>query len=132
MLPMNTGVEGGETAGKLARRWGYRVKVGLSAALPLCNTAHPLFTRCAKRRGAERERASLSEAVGTASRWYTPSAHARPCCRVAKPCNTVHPLYTGFMKRLSASLFETPMRPNLGLDRIVALYYPTSTLYHIH
>jgi hypothetical protein len=70
MLPMNTGVEGGETAGKLARRWGYRVKVGLSAALPLCNTAHPLFTRCAKKRGAERERASLSEAVGTASRWH--------------------------------------------------------------
>lgn len=26
VLPMNTGVEGGETAVKLARRWGYRVK----------------------------------------------------------------------------------------------------------
>ncbi len=26
VLPMNTGVEGGETAIKLARRWGYRVK----------------------------------------------------------------------------------------------------------
>ncbi|MGV3526706.1 MAG: ornithine--oxo-acid transaminase [Candidatus Sericytochromatia bacterium] len=26
VLPMNTGVEGGETALKLARRWGYRVK----------------------------------------------------------------------------------------------------------
>ena len=26
MLPMNTGVEGGETAIKLARRWGYDVK----------------------------------------------------------------------------------------------------------
>jgi ornithine--oxo-acid transaminase len=26
MLPMNTGVEGGETAVKLARRWGYEVK----------------------------------------------------------------------------------------------------------
>lgn len=26
MLPMNTGVEGGETAVKLARRWGYDVK----------------------------------------------------------------------------------------------------------
>eukprot|EP00210_Caulerpa_lentillifera_P005969 g5704.t1 len=26
LLPMNTGVEGGETAIKLARRWGYRVK----------------------------------------------------------------------------------------------------------
>lgn len=26
MLPMNTGVEGGETAIKLARRWGYQVK----------------------------------------------------------------------------------------------------------
>lgn len=26
MLPMNTGVEGGETACKLARRWGYDVK----------------------------------------------------------------------------------------------------------
>jgi ornithine--oxo-acid transaminase len=26
LLPMNTGVEGGETAVKLARRWGYRVK----------------------------------------------------------------------------------------------------------
>ncbi|GAB0087845.1 Ornithine aminotransferase, mitochondrial [Sergentomyia squamirostris] len=26
VLPMNTGVEGGETACKLARRWGYRVK----------------------------------------------------------------------------------------------------------
>jgi ornithine--oxo-acid transaminase len=26
ILPMNTGVEGGETAIKLARRWGYRVK----------------------------------------------------------------------------------------------------------
>ena len=28
VLPMNTGVEGGETAIKLARRWGYDVKVG--------------------------------------------------------------------------------------------------------
>lgn len=27
VLPMNTGVEGGETACKLARRWGYDVKV---------------------------------------------------------------------------------------------------------
>ena len=27
ILPMNTGVEGGETACKLARRWGYDVKV---------------------------------------------------------------------------------------------------------
>jgi ornithine--oxo-acid transaminase len=26
VLPMNTGVEGGETAIKLARRWGYDVK----------------------------------------------------------------------------------------------------------
>ena len=26
VLPMNTGVEGGETAIKLARRWGYKVK----------------------------------------------------------------------------------------------------------
>lgn len=26
LLPMNTGVEGGETAIKLARRWGYEVK----------------------------------------------------------------------------------------------------------
>jgi hypothetical protein len=26
VLPMNTGVEGGETACKLARRWGYDVK----------------------------------------------------------------------------------------------------------
>jgi ornithine--oxo-acid transaminase len=26
MLPMNTGVEACETACKLARRWGYRVK----------------------------------------------------------------------------------------------------------
>jgi ornithine--oxo-acid transaminase len=26
VLPMNTGVEGGETAFKLARRWGYDVK----------------------------------------------------------------------------------------------------------
>lgn len=26
VLPMNTGVEGGETAMKLARRWGYRIK----------------------------------------------------------------------------------------------------------
>ena len=26
VLPMNTGVEGGETALKLARRWGYDVK----------------------------------------------------------------------------------------------------------
>jgi ornithine--oxo-acid transaminase len=26
VLPMNTGVEGGETAVKLARRWGYQVK----------------------------------------------------------------------------------------------------------
>ena len=26
VLPMNTGVEGGETAVKLARRWGYDVK----------------------------------------------------------------------------------------------------------
>lgn len=26
LLPMNTGVEGGETAVKLARRWGYDVK----------------------------------------------------------------------------------------------------------
>ncbi len=26
LLPMNTGVEGGETANKLARKWGYRVK----------------------------------------------------------------------------------------------------------
>lgn len=26
VLPMNTGVEGGETAIKLARRWGYNVK----------------------------------------------------------------------------------------------------------
>jgi len=26
VLPMNTGVEGGETAIKLARRWGYAVK----------------------------------------------------------------------------------------------------------
>lgn len=26
VLPMNTGVEGGETAVKLARRWGYEVK----------------------------------------------------------------------------------------------------------
>ena len=26
LLPMNTGVEGGETANKLARKWGYKVK----------------------------------------------------------------------------------------------------------
>ena len=26
LLPMNTGVEGGETANKLARKWGYMVK----------------------------------------------------------------------------------------------------------
>lgn len=26
VLPMNTGVEGGETANKLARKWGYNVK----------------------------------------------------------------------------------------------------------
>lgn len=26
LLAMNTGVEGGETANKLARKWGYRVK----------------------------------------------------------------------------------------------------------
>src|SRR5690606_27906090 len=26
VLPMNTGVEGGETAIKLARRWGYNIK----------------------------------------------------------------------------------------------------------
>lgn len=26
VLPMNTGVEGGETACKLARKWGYEVK----------------------------------------------------------------------------------------------------------
>ena len=26
VLPMNTGVEGGETACKLARKWGYTVK----------------------------------------------------------------------------------------------------------
>ncbi len=26
LLPMNTGVEGGETANKLARKWGYLVK----------------------------------------------------------------------------------------------------------
>ena len=26
VLPMNTGVEGGETAVKLCRRWGYDVK----------------------------------------------------------------------------------------------------------
>ena len=26
MLPMNTGVEGGETACKLARKWAYKVK----------------------------------------------------------------------------------------------------------
>jgi ornithine--oxo-acid transaminase len=26
VLPMNTGVEGGETACKLARKWGYMVK----------------------------------------------------------------------------------------------------------
>ena len=26
VLPMNTGVEGGETAVKLARKWGYEVK----------------------------------------------------------------------------------------------------------
>jgi ornithine--oxo-acid transaminase len=33
VLPMNTGVEGGETAIKLARRWGYDVKVRGSACL---------------------------------------------------------------------------------------------------
>lgn len=32
VLPMNTGVEGGETAVKLARRWGYDVKVSGGAA----------------------------------------------------------------------------------------------------
>ncbi len=37
VLPMNTGVEGGETAIKLARRWGYAVK-GIAA-----NQAHILF-----------------------------------------------------------------------------------------
>ena len=26
LLPMNTGVEGGETANKLARKWAYKVK----------------------------------------------------------------------------------------------------------
>ncbi len=31
VLPMNTGVEGGETAIKLARRWGYDVKVRTQA-----------------------------------------------------------------------------------------------------
>lgn len=37
VLPMNTGVEGGETAIKLARRWGYQVK-GIAE-----NQAHILF-----------------------------------------------------------------------------------------
>lgn len=37
VLPMNTGVEGGETAIKLARRWGYTVK-GIAE-----NQAHVLF-----------------------------------------------------------------------------------------
>ncbi|EFJ42127.1 ornithine transaminase [Volvox carteri f. nagariensis] len=39
VLPMNTGVEGGETAVKLARRWGYDVK-GVPA-----NSAKVLFAR---------------------------------------------------------------------------------------
>ena len=39
VLPMNTGVEGGETAVKLARKWGYQVK-GIAP-----NTARVIFAR---------------------------------------------------------------------------------------
>ena len=35
VLPMNTGVEGGETANKLARKWGYLKKISLKTKLEL-------------------------------------------------------------------------------------------------
>lgn len=40
VLPMNTGVEGGETAIKLARRWGYDVKVRTVTTACRCTFRH--------------------------------------------------------------------------------------------
>lgn len=58
MLPMNTGVEGGETAIKLARRWGYDVK-----GVPK-NQAKVLFAKVRGRDGGGgRERGARAKHV---------------------------------------------------------------------
>jgi hypothetical protein len=40
--------------------------------------------------------------------------------------------FMGTRDPMPRAVFEQLPAAALGLDRIVALYYPTSTLYHIH
>jgi hypothetical protein len=51
VLPMNTGVEGGETACKLARRWGYAVKVRRSVLPHAKRITMPAMTSLVAGRG---------------------------------------------------------------------------------